>query len=121
MSGVFLNQHFSMILRQEIFLNSDGRSHVKSLLATYSDWPFSKTYSKSNGSTVRGFRIFFSNLSNSLRNLIRPSPNLINTESRTEETSTAAAQCSFYPGQQQTEKNIKSYNIVPQKYFINES
>ena len=93
----------------------------KSVLATDSDCPFPETYYKSIGSTVRGFAVFFPNLSDSLRNLIQPSSNLINTESGTEETSTVPTQYLFYPGQQQIEKNIKSYNNVPQKHFINES
>ena len=47
--------------------------------------------------------------------------NLINTEPRIEETSTVPAKYSFYPGQQQVEENIKNYNNLLQKYFINES
>ena len=46
--------------------------------------------------------------------------NLINTESGTEETSTVPTQYSFYSGQQQIEQDIKTYNNVPLKYFINE-
>ena len=49
---------------------------VKSLLATDSDWPFPDTYYKSTGSTVRGFDIFNPNLSDSLKNVIQPTPNL---------------------------------------------
>ena len=60
-------------------------------------------------------------LSDSLKNLIQPSQKLISTESGTEETSTVPTQYSFYPGQQQIEKNTKSYNNDPVKYFINES
>ena len=30
-------------------------------------------------------------------------------------------QYSFYPGQQQIEENIKSYNNVAQKHFLNEN
>ena len=52
---------------------------------------------------------------------MQTSLNLINTESGTEETSTVPTQYSFYPDQQQIEENIKNYNNVPQKYFINES
>ena len=37
------------------------------------------------------------------------------------ETSTVPKQHSFYPVQQQIEENIKNYNNVPVKYFINES
>ena len=70
---------------------------------------------------MRGFSFYFPNLSDSLRNLIQSSPNLINTESGTEETSTVPTQYSFYLGQQQAEESIKNYNHVPQKYFINES
>ena len=70
---------------------------------------------------MRGFSFYFPNLSDSLRNLIQSSPNLINTESGTEETSTVPTQYSFYPGQQQTEESIKNCNNVPQKYFIKES
>ena len=37
-------------------------SDVKSLLATYSDWPFPEAYYKYIGSTVRGFAVFLSKL-----------------------------------------------------------
>ena len=53
--------------------------------------------------------------------MVQPLPNLINTESGTGETSTLPKQYSFYPGQQQVQENIKSYNNVPSKYVINES
>ena len=59
-------------------------------------------------------------MSDSLKNLFQPTPNLINKEFGTEETATVPTQYSFYPSQQQIEENIKSYNNVPQKYFINE-
>ena len=48
---------------------------AKSILSTDSNWPFPDTYYKSIGSTVRGFSFYFPNLSDSLRNLIQPSPN----------------------------------------------
>ena len=80
---------------------------TKLFLATDSDWPFSGTYYKSIGSMVRGFGGFFPNISDSLRNLIQPSSNLIKAQSATGETSTVPTQYSFYPGQQQIEENIK--------------
>ena len=88
---------------------------------TDSDWSFPDLYYKSIGSTVKGFFFFYPNLSDSLKNLVQPLPNLINTESGTGETSTLPKQYSFYPGQQQVQENIKSYNNVPSKYVINES
>ena len=103
------------------YKKSTSGSSIKSLLATNSDWPFSDTYYKSTGSTVRGFDFFYPNFSDSLKDLMKPSPNLINTESETEETSTVPTQYSFYPGQQKIEENRKSYYNVPVKYFINES
>ena len=103
------------------YKKSTSSLSVKSLLAIDSDWPFPDFYYKSIGSTVKGFSLFYPNLSDSLKNLIEPSPNLINTESETEETSTVPTQYSFYPGQQQIEEDMKSYNNVPLKYFINES
>ena len=75
-------------------------------------------YYKSIGSTVRGFSFFYPNLSDSLQNLIQPSPNFINTESGTDETSTVPTQYLFYLGQQQMKENIKSYNNVPVKHFF---
>ena len=93
----------------------------KSTLPTDSDWHFPETYCKSIGTTVGRLGFFFWNLSDSLIHLIQPSSNLINTESGTEETSTIPTQYSFYPDQQKIEENIKKYNNVPQKYFINES
>ena len=94
---------------------------AKSVLETDSDWPFPETYYKSIGSIVRRFGEFFPNLSDSLKNLIQPSPNLTNAESGTEETSTVPIQYSVYSGQQQSGENIKNYNNVPVKYFRNES
>ena len=64
-------------------------------------------YYKSIDSTVRGFRVFFLNLSDSLKNFIQPSSNLTDTKSGTEQTSTVPTQYSFYPGEQQTEENKK--------------
>ena len=93
----------------------------KSTLPTDSDWHFPETYCKSISTTVGRLGFFFRNLSDSLIHLIQPSSNLINTESGTEETSTIPTQYSFYPDQQKIEENIKKYNNVPQKYFINES
>ena len=93
------------------YKKSTNRSSLISLLVTDSDWPSPDTY----------YKFFYQNISDSLKNLIQPSPNLINTESGIEETSTAPTQYSFYPGQQQIGENIKRYNNVPVKYFINES
>ena len=59
--------------------------------------------------------------STSLKNFFQPSQNLLNIEPGTEETSTVPTQYSFYPVQQQIQENIKNYNTVPAKYFINES
>ena len=42
-------------------------------------------------------------------------------ESGTEEASTVPIQYSCYPTQQQIDENIKKYNNVPAKNFINES
>ena len=100
---------------------STSGSSVESLVAHDSDWSFPDTYYKSIGIAVRGFVFFYSNLSDSPKNLIQPSPNLINTKSGTEKTFTIPTQYSFYPEQQQIEENIKSYNNVPVKYFINKS
>ena len=94
---------------------------AKSIWSAVSDWPFPDTCYKSIGSTLRGFSFYFPNLLDSLRNLIQPSPNLINIESRTEEVSIVPTQYSSYPGKQKIEQNTRSYNNVPQKYFINES
>ena len=46
---------------------------------------------------------------------------MINTESEIEETCAVPKQYSFYLNQQQIEKNIKNYDNVPVKYFINEN
>ena len=83
------------------YKKSTSGSSVKTVLATDSDWLFPETYYKSIGSTVRDFGFFFPNLSDSLKNFIQLSSNLINTESGTEKTSTVPTQYSFYPNQQQ--------------------
>ena len=70
---------------------------------------------------MRRFNFFYPNLPTSLKNFFQPSQNLLNIESGTEETSTVSTQYSFYPVQQQIEENIKKYNDVPLKNFINES
>ena len=90
---------------------------VKTVLATDSDLPFPETYYKSIGSPLRGFNFYFPNLSDSLRNLIQTSPNLINIESEIEETSTVPTQHSFYLGQQQIDENIKNYNNKRNIYY----
>ena len=71
---------------------------------------------------MRGFNFFYTKLSTSLQNFFQPSQNLLNIESGTEEASTVPTQYLFYPVQEQIEgKNVKNYNNVPAKYFINES
>ena len=104
-----------------IYKKTTTGSSAGSILATDSDWPFPDTYYKSIGSTVRGFSLFYLNLSTSLKNLFQPTPSLLNTESGTEETSTVPTQYSFYSGQQPIEESMTSYDNVPKKYFINES
>ena len=56
-----------------------------------------------------------------MKKFFQPSQKLLNIKSGTEETSTVPTQYLFYPVQQQIEGNIKNYNNVPAKYFINES
>ena len=104
------------------YKKSTSGSSVKSVLATDLDWPFLKTYYKSIGSTVRGFAFsppkliwftkkFHPTITNFNKNWIWNRRNNYNVPT----------QYSFYPGQQQIEENIKGYNNVPVKYFINES
>ena len=107
--------------RKHYEYNKSTDTSAESVLATDSDWPFPDTHYKSIGSTVRPFGGFSQNLSGSLKNLIQPSPNLTNTESGIEEPSAVPTHHSFYSGQQQIEENIKNYNDVPVKCFINES
>ena len=70
---------------------------------------------------MRGFSFLLSKLVYLTKKLFQPTPNLLNTNSGTEEKSTVPTQYSFYPGQQQIVENIESFSKVPQKYFINES
>ena len=107
--------------RKHYEYNKSTDTSAQSVLATDSDWPFSETHYKSIGSTVRPFGIFSQDLSDSLKNLIQPSPNLTNTESGIEEPFAVPTHHSFYSGQQQIEENIKNYNDDPVKCFINES
>ena len=70
---------------------------------------------------MRGFNLFYPNLSTLLKNFFQPSHNLLNIESGTEEASTVPAEYSFYPVRQQIEEKIKEYDAVPSKNFINKS
>ena len=101
--------------------NETAVSLTRIIQSTDSDWPFPQTYFKNVGLTVRGFNFFYPNLPTSLKNFFHPLQNLLNIESGTKEMSTVPTQYLFYPVQQQIEENIKSYNNVPAKYFINES
>ena len=49
------------------------------------DWPFPDKYYKSIGFTVNGFDFCFKNLPVALTNILDLSPNLINTETNTEQ------------------------------------
>ena len=67
------------------------------------------------------FEFTFPNLENSLKNLMGPSPALINKNTGTDETSSVLTQASFYPEQKAIENAIKNYKNVPVVYYINES
>ena len=77
-------------------------------------------YFNSIGCTLR-FYFLFPNASDKLKENLLPPENLLNIESRTEETSNVLTQNDFFPIQ----KDIKDYtdkcNGVPNKYFANES
>ena len=91
------------------------------------DWPFSDTYFKSVGLSVRGFQFLLPKLSYSLKSIFQPSANLVNPVTGTDEIKTLPTQYSFYSKQEAIEENInvpisyKKYKNVPINYFINES
>ena len=85
------------------------------------NWPFPDKYSTKIGISVRGFTFTFPNLSDSLKNLIEPSQDLINNDRNTKQTSSAPTQNSFFPEQKVIEDSIKTYKNMPIKYYINES
>ena len=82
---------------------------------------FLDKYSTTIGLTVRGSEFTFPTLENSLKNLMEPSPDLINKNTGIEETSSVPTQASFFPEQKTIEEAIKSYNTVTVSYYINES
>ena len=88
---------------------------------TQLDWLFPDYYSKTFGLSVRGFEFTFLNLSSSLKTFFEPSQNLINSKTGTEETTSVPTQATFFPEQKTIEKNIKKYNDISTKYFVNES
>ena len=63
----------------------------------------------------------FPNLSTILKNILQPSPGLINKETGTEQTTSVPTQYYFFPEQKGIEDGIKNYKNVPLFYYINES
>ena len=88
---------------------------------TQLDWLFSDYYSKTFGLSVRGFEFTFPNLSSPLKTFFESSQILINSKTGTEETTSVPTQATFFPEQKTIEKNIKKYNDISTKYFVNES
>ena len=60
------------------------------------NWCFPDKYSLNKGLPVNGFTFTFPNLKNSLKNLLKPSIDLINEETRTESTTSIPTQTLFF-------------------------
>ena len=84
------------------------------------DWPFPDKYYKSIGFTINGFDFCFKNLPAALTNILDPSPNLINTETNTEQIDNTLT-LELFASKKNIEDKISEYNTIPTKNFINES
>ena len=84
------------------------------------DWPFPNKYYKSIGFAINGFDFCFKNLLVALTNILDPSPNLINTETNTEQIDNTLTLESF-ANKKNIEDKISEYNAIRTKNFINES
>ena len=83
-------------------------------------WPFADKHSKQIGLSVRGFTLTFPNLATStLKLLLEPRADLINTVSGFQETSTIITQA-FFRTVKTIEDNIKNYKTTSIFQYINE-
>lgn len=84
------------------------------------DWPFPDKYYKSIGFAINRFDFCFKNLPVALTNILDPSPNLINTETNTEQIDNTLT-LELFANKKNIEDIISEYNAIPTKNLINES
>ena len=75
------------------------------------NWNFPDKYSTTIGLTLRGFEFTFPNLENSLKNLMEPSPGLINKNTGIEETFSVLTQASFFLSKKQLKMQKKKKKL----------
>ena len=84
------------------------------------DWPFPDKYYKSIGFAINRFDFCFKNLPVALTNILDPSPNLINTETNTEQIDNTLT-LELFANKKNIEDIISEYNAIPTKNLINKS
>ena len=84
-------------------------------------WPMPRTYVKSFGPTVSGFKFEFLNTSRRLKVALEPATNLLNLEKPEYKDSHFLDKNDFYSHQKEITELIAEYNKLPGKYFVNES
>ena len=97
------------------------KSNIHVLQHHVLDWPFPDKYSLDIGYSIKGFKFVFENLSDTLKILIEPSQDLINTESGQEEMATVPTNNNFNRNSKGISSNIKNYKNTPITYYINKS
>ena len=85
------------------------------------DWPMPRTYVKSFGRTVRGFKFEFLNTSRRLEVALGLTTNLLIPEKHEYKESHFLDKNDFYSHQKEITKLIAEYNTLPGKYFVNKS
>ena len=90
---------YPTVLGRQLYEYRKQASRLKtiSIKTSNNDWPFTDTYFKSIGHTVRGFSFLFPNASDKLKENLLPSKNLLNIESGSEETFNVLTQTIFSP------------------------
>ena len=107
---------------QKIYLyKSESDSNIHVLQHHVLDWRFPDKYSLDIGYSIKGFKFVFENWSDTLKILIEPSQDLINTESGQEETATVPTNNDLNRNYKGISGNIKSYKNTPVTYYINKS
>ena len=84
-------------LRRVYYIYTANRRATYTINNSELNWPFPDKYSTKIRISVRRFTFTFPNLSNSLKNILQPSPGLINKEAGTEQTTFVPTQYPFSP------------------------
>ena len=95
-------------LGRVVFIYKSETARTHTFLDSELNWDFPDKHSTAIGLTVRGFEFTFPNLENSLKNLMEPSPDLINKKKGIKVTSSVLTETSFFP----IKKQLKMQKIL---------